>query len=470
MLKLLKRYPGLGKINITSLTVPAFVQNGSEPTVLLDCEYIYDPELDKDHVLKWFLDDNPEQVYQWIPSIGSRTVSEILQPFLDMQYTAPDPDTKYRSLRLRNPTVEVGGRYTCYVGSLESHDSESASMIIYAPAKKLEVSYSKLSPDTIAVNCEADEVYPEPKLRIFFDREDSALFDTDEDSGENGDSVSHSISRGNSTSMSKSDDNKKSQVEDETSEGGVSKPDSLATNSATVSEDGSQETNENTNSEKSAELNANATIKDTKKQGKSIGTSESVGPDKSEGTSESKDIVETTEKEDDTSEESEELPSKKVIAVKKGKMYRVRIRSEIKMKRMDKEAEFECVLKIPGTDHEQIQKIKYLPAEASQELLWLLDLLKDLELEQKAPIYFHQDNQSCLKICSSEKVSSRTKHIATKIHHLKDLQKKTVIKMIYCPTGDMKADILTKPLPRPTFEKLRYNLVMSPHSCRGLVG
>ncbi|UYV60696.1 hypothetical protein LAZ67_1001956 [Cordylochernes scorpioides] len=106
-------------------------------------------------------------------------------------------------------------------------------------------------------------------------------------------------------------------------------------------------------------------------------------------------------------------------------------------------------------------------AEASQELLWLLDLLKDLELEQKAPIYFHQDNQSCLKICSSEKVSSRTKHIATKIHHLKDLQKKTVIKMIYCPTGDMKADILTKPLPRPTFEKLRYNLVMSPHSCRG---
>ncbi|UYV75014.1 hypothetical protein LAZ67_12002096, partial [Cordylochernes scorpioides] len=98
-------------------------------------------------------------------------------------------------------------------------------------------------------------------------------------------------------------------------------------------------------------------------------------------------------------------------------------------------------------------------AEASQELLWLLDLLKDLELEQKAPIYFHQDNQSCLKICSSEKVSSRTKHIATKIHHLKDLQKKTVIKMIYCPTGDMKADILTKPLPRPTFKKLRYNLV-----------
>ncbi|UYV77601.1 hypothetical protein LAZ67_15001684 [Cordylochernes scorpioides] len=98
-------------------------------------------------------------------------------------------------------------------------------------------------------------------------------------------------------------------------------------------------------------------------------------------------------------------------------------------------------------------------AEASQELLWLLDLLKDLELEQKAPIYFHQDNQSCLKICSSEKVSSRTKHIATKIHHLKDLQKKTVIKMIYCPTGDMKADILTKPLPRATFEKLRYNLI-----------
>ncbi|UYV67412.1 hypothetical protein LAZ67_5000499 [Cordylochernes scorpioides] len=55
---------------------------------------------------------------------------------------------------------------------------------------------------------------------------------------------------------------------------------------------------------------------------------------------------------------------------------------------------------------------------------------------------------------------TKTKHIATKIHHLKDLQKKTEIKMIYCPTGDMKADILTKPLPRATFEKLRYNLAI----------
>ncbi|UYV68918.1 hypothetical protein LAZ67_6001665 [Cordylochernes scorpioides] len=105
-------------------------------------------------------------------------------------------------------------------------------------------------------------------------------------------------------------------------------------------------------------------------------------------------------------------------------------------------------------------------AEASKELLWLLDLLKDLELEQKAPIYFHQDNQSCLKICSSEKVSSRTKHIATKIHHLKDLQKKTVIKLIYCPTGDTMADILTKPLPRATFEKLRYNLLRAKFEIR----
>ncbi|UYV65169.1 hypothetical protein LAZ67_3003425 [Cordylochernes scorpioides] len=135
-----------------------------------------------------------------------------------------------------------------------------------------------------------------------------------------------------------------------------------------------------------------------------------------------------------------------------------------------KECDHEELLGQLSDVYEELRRVDEEIAEASQELLWLLDLLKDLELEQKAPIYFHQDNQSCLKICSSEKVSSRTKHIATKIHHLKDLQKKTVIKMVYCPTGDMKADILTKPLPRPTFEKLRYNLVMSPHSCRGFVG
>ncbi|UYV76224.1 hypothetical protein LAZ67_13003088 [Cordylochernes scorpioides] len=51
--------------------------------------------------------------------------------------------------------------------------------------------------------------------------------------------------------------------------------------------------------------------------------------------------------------------------------------------------------------------------------------------------------------------SSRTKHITTKIHHLKDLQRITVIKMTYCQRSNMKADILTKPLPQPTFEKLQ---------------
>ena len=40
----------------------------------------------------------------------------------------------------------------------------------------------------------------------------------------------------------------------------------------------------------------------------------------------------------------------------------------------------------------------------------------------------------------------RTKHIGTKFHFIKDLKDQQLIEYKYCPTADMKAVMLTKPL------------------------
>ena len=53
-----------------------------------------------------------------------------------------------------------------------------------------------------------------------------------------------------------------------------------------------------------------------------------------------------------------------------------------------------------------------------------------------------------------EDVQKRTKHIDMKYHVVKNLQKDGVIKMIYCPSTEMLADVMTKPLPKPRFEEL----------------
>ncbi|KXJ71441.1 hypothetical protein RP20_CCG020560 [Aedes albopictus] len=91
-------------------------------------------------------------------------------------------------------------------------------------------------------------------------------------------------------------------------------------------------------------------------------------------------------------------------------------------------------------------------AEAAQEALWLKLLLQELNDEQRVVIY--EDNQSCLKIIEREKLTRKMKHIATKFHFTKDLIEKQEIECIYCPSEDMVADLLTKPLQRIRLEKL----------------
>jgi len=94
-------------------------------------------------------------------------------------------------------------------------------------------------------------------------------------------------------------------------------------------------------------------------------------------------------------------------------------------------------------------------AYASQEVIWIRQLLDDLGLPATHPISLYEDNQGCIKLAASEKINARTKHIDVRHHHLPDLVDRDVINFVYCETNNMVADALTKPLPRPKFEELR---------------
>lgn len=85
-------------------------------------------------------------------------------------------------------------------------------------------------------------------------------------------------------------------------------------------------------------------------------------------------------------------------------------------------------------------------SEASQELVWLLKLFKDFGEEQKGAVKVYEDNQSCIQFVDSDRVSRRSKHIETRAHYVKELCEGQVMELKYCPTEDMVADVLTKPL------------------------
>jgi transposase InsO family protein len=87
-------------------------------------------------------------------------------------------------------------------------------------------------------------------------------------------------------------------------------------------------------------------------------------------------------------------------------------------------------------------------ATASQEMIWLRQLLSDLQVPIIGPTVMYEDNQGCIKLACNEKSSARTKHIDVRHHHLRDLQARNIIDLKYCASDQMLADVMTKPLAR----------------------
>lgn len=87
------------------------------------------------------------------------------------------------------------------------------------------------------------------------------------------------------------------------------------------------------------------------------------------------------------------------------------------------------------------------------EAIWIKGVLQDLQVDQTTPITLYEDNQSCIKMAQNQE-TKRCKHIDVKHHHIRDKIETGEVDLKYIPTQDQKADLMTKPLAAPQFEKL----------------
>ena len=95
---------------------------------------------------------------------------------------------------------------------------------------------------------------------------------------------------------------------------------------------------------------------------------------------------------------------------------------------------------------------------ATQEATWIRTLLGDMGFMQDGPTTMYEDNQGAIELARNPSHHTRTKHIDIKYHHVRCAVADKQIKLQYCPSTEMTADILTKGLPRASFEKLRKKL------------
>ena len=87
-------------------------------------------------------------------------------------------------------------------------------------------------------------------------------------------------------------------------------------------------------------------------------------------------------------------------------------------------------------------------AAATQEALYLRQLLECLGYPQSQATVIGEVNQGCIALAESTAFSKRTRHIDIRYHFIRQHIEDGAIRIEYVPTVDQLADALTKALPR----------------------
>lgn len=99
-------------------------------------------------------------------------------------------------------------------------------------------------------------------------------------------------------------------------------------------------------------------------------------------------------------------------------------------------------------------------SSATQELIYLRQLLSDLGFPQKDPTVIYEDNSGCINLSNDRGFSRRTKHIDVRHHFIRDEVAAGRMKLMHIPTARQVADLLTKALPVSKFDELKSKLLI----------
>ena len=88
--------------------------------------------------------------------------------------------------------------------------------------------------------------------------------------------------------------------------------------------------------------------------------------------------------------------------------------------------------------------------------IWIKDMYNDMSNTPDAPVRIYEDNMAAIHLVSNGmSTSDRSRHIHIRNNYVGQFVENGQVKVIYCPTKDMIADILTKPLGVSQFLYLR---------------
>ena len=93
--------------------------------------------------------------------------------------------------------------------------------------------------------------------------------------------------------------------------------------------------------------------------------------------------------------------------------------------------------------------------DLGRDIVWLRRLLADLGTPVLHPTPALEDSRSAMKWATASASWSKTRHIDTAFHKLREWSDNNIIKIEYCPTTNMLADCFTKALPPETHTRFK---------------
>ena len=95
------------------------------------------------------------------------------------------------------------------------------------------------------------------------------------------------------------------------------------------------------------------------------------------------------------------------------------------------------------------------------EAMWIIRrILQELRASEVLPMKLYCDNKAAISIAHNPVLHDRTKHVEVDKHFIKEKIEDGLVCMVYVPTEDQVADLLTKGLPKKQFDFLVNKLTL----------
>jgi hypothetical protein len=91
--------------------------------------------------------------------------------------------------------------------------------------------------------------------------------------------------------------------------------------------------------------------------------------------------------------------------------------------------------------------------QCAQDMLFSMRVVELMGLKVKKPMVLELDNKGAIDLSHNWSVSGKLRHDSVRQSFLRELNEEGVIELFWIPTEDNSADIFTKNLPGPAFEK-----------------